>query len=144
MQSKRWIPLVLLWLGVLWLLQLGMAQVGNGRGVWIVGRRVELGALPAGGVAGASISVVNLSARGVTVEVTPGCGCTLPEEPQFVLRAFGWKRVPVRVETAGLGAGEHGKVVRLRFQRGGEQWQDEVLLRFTVRESASPLGEVKR
>lgn len=144
MGRKRWMPLVLLWLGVIWLLQVGLAQVGDSRGVWIVGKRMDLGVLSPGEVVQTAVTLVNLSVRGLEVEAMPGCGCTVLEELRFVLGAFGWKRVLVRVDTAGLGAGMHGKVLRLRLWRGEEEWQEDVCLRFTVRGSTSPLDGEKR
>lgn len=144
MRRKRWIPLVLIWLGIIWLVQTGVAQAGGAHGVWVIGKRIDLGVLSAGEEVQTAVSVVNLSVRGLEVEAMPSCGCTVPEEPRFVLGAFGWRRVPVRVDTAGMGAGVYGKVLRLRFRRGEEEWQEDVLLRFTVRGSMSPLEGVKR
>ncbi len=46
--------------------------------------------------------------------------------------------------TAGMEAGVQGKVLRLRFRRGREIWQEDVLLRFTIRQSVSPLEGVER
>jgi len=59
-------------------------------------------------------------------------------------RSVGWKTVPDRVDSAGLGAGVPGVALRLGFPRGGESWQEDVLLRFTVRKSTSPFEGVKR
>ncbi|GIV16136.1 MAG: hypothetical protein KatS3mg022_1571 [Armatimonadota bacterium] len=144
MRRKRWVPLVLIWLGVIWLVQMSMAQAGGHHGVWIIGKRMDLGVLSAGEAAQGVVTVVNLWAGGLEVEAMPSCGCTVLEEARFVLGAFGWKRVPVRVETAGMEAGVHGKVLRLSFRRGREIWQEDVLLRFTVRKSMSPLEGVER
>ncbi len=135
---------MLIWLGVIWLVQMGVAQSGGGHGVWIIGKRMYLGVLSAGEVAQGAVTVVNLWAGGLGVEALPSCGCTLLEESRFVLGALGWKRVPVRVETAGMEAGVQGKVLRLRFRRGREEWQEDVLLRFTIRQSVSPLEGVDR
>lgn len=33
MRRKRWVPLVLIWLGVIWLVQISMAQAGGHHGV---------------------------------------------------------------------------------------------------------------
>jgi len=129
---------VLIWLGVTWLVQMSMAQAGGYHGVWVVGKRQDMGVLTSGEVAQTAVRVVNLSVRGLEVEAMPSCGCTVLEESRFVLGAFGWKHVPVRVETAGMEAGVHGKVLRLRFRRGREEWQEDVLLRFTVHK-ACPL-----
>ena len=144
MRRKRWVPLVLIWLGVIWLAQMGMAQAGGHHGVWIMGKRVDLGVLSAGEVVQTAVTVVNLSVSGLEMETLPSCGCTVAEEPRSALGAFGWKRLPVRVDTAGLGAGVHGKVLRLSFRRGRGSWQEDVLLRFTVRKSMSPFEGVKR
>lgn len=144
MRRKRWIPLVLIWLGIIWLVQMGVAQAGGAHGVWVVGKRMDLGVLSASEGARAAVTLVNLSVRVLEVEAMPSCGCTVLEQPRFVLGAFGWRRVPVRVDTAGMGVGVHGKVLRLRFRRGEEEWREDVLLRFTVRGSMSPLEGVKR
>lgn len=135
---------MLIWLGVIWLVQMGVAQAGSAHGVWIVGKRMELGVLSAGEVAQTAVSVVNLSVRRLEVEAMPSCGCTVLDGPRFALGAFGWRRVPVRVETVGMGAGEYGKVLRLSLRRGEEEWQEDVVLRFTVRKSMSPFKGVKR
>ncbi len=48
MRHKRWIPLVLIWLGVIWLVQMGVAQSGGGHGVWIIGKRMLPGRVVCG------------------------------------------------------------------------------------------------
>lgn len=126
---------MLIWLGVIWLAQMGAAQAG-GHGVWIVGKGKDVGVLAPGEVAETAVTVVNLSVGGVEAGALPSCGCTVLDEPRVALGAFGWKRIPLRIDTAGLAAGANGTVLRLRFRRGEETWQEDVLLRFTVRKRA--------
>ena len=49
MRPRRWIPLVLIWVGILLLVQGGVSQGSGGTGVVVLGQRRDLGVLTAGG-----------------------------------------------------------------------------------------------
>jgi len=123
---------VLIWMGVLLLVQGSVSQWSGGTGVVVLGQRRDLGVLTAGQHVQVGVTVLNLSGVPLEIEALPGCGCTLLSEMRSGIGVLGWKRLSIAVDTSGMGAGSYGRLVRLRLRRGQRVWDEDVLLRFSV------------
>ncbi|MCL6476664.1 MAG: hypothetical protein K6U75_16660, partial [Firmicutes bacterium] len=132
MRPRRWIPLVLIWTGVLLLAQGSVSQWSGGTGVLVLGQRRDLGVLAAGQQVQVGVTVLNLSGVPLEIEAMPSCGCTVLSEVRSGIGVLGWKRLGIAVDTSGMGAGSYGRLVRLRLRRGQRVWDEDVLLRFSV------------
>ena len=131
-KRKQYLPLTLLWVGVLWLIQSSLSLCAGAHGVWISPRQVDLESLEAGKTASQEVWLVNLSGQRVKVQVEPSCGCTVPDFSHTTLSRLGAVRFRIQVDTAGMSPGVHGRVVRLRFRSGGEEGREDILLRLHV------------
>lgn len=131
--GQRWMALVLMWIGVLWLLQSELASFGGEYGVRVFPQRVDWGSIEAGRRYTQAVTILNLSGRSVEVVVEPSCGCTVADLSRARLLPLGWYRFRVEVDTSGMGSGVHGRVVRLRFMAGDRVWHEDVLFRFSVK-----------
>lgn len=131
-KKSRYLPLVLLWVGILWLIQSSLSLSAGAHGVWISPRRADLGGLQAGKAVLQEVWWVNVSGRRVEVQVEPTCGCTVPDFSRATLPRLGVVRFRIQVDTAGMSPGVHGRIVRLRFRADGEEWREDILLRLHV------------
>lgn len=126
---KRWLPLVVIWVGILWLAQ---SMISEQHGVLLLPQKADLGSIPTGTARSVKIALINLSARQLDVNVEPSCGCTVAELSEGVLEPLQLRRFAVQVGTDGMIPGVHKRVVRLRFRRGDAQWTQEIWFRFRV------------
>ncbi|MER3474418.1 MAG: hypothetical protein C4336_02445 [Armatimonadota bacterium] len=134
-RKNRYLPLVLLWVGLLWPIQSSLSLSAGAGGIWVYPRQVDLDGLQAGKTTLQEVWLVNVSGRSVEVQAEPTCGCTIPDFSRTVLPMIGAVRFQVQVDTTGISPGVHGRVVRLRFRAGGEEWREDILLRLHVSRS---------
>ncbi len=132
MRRKRWLPLMVIWLGVLWLLQSMVSLTADEHGMLVTPQRVDLGSIPAGESRSRVVTMLNMSRGWVDVEVEPSCGCTVADLSRDEMSPWRVRRFTVQINTEGMAPGVYGRVVRLRFRRSDEHWKQEILFRFSV------------
>lgn len=125
----RFGPPVLVTLGVLWLLQGALARTSS-HGVIIRHLSYNAGAVKPGTYIHDTVHLINLSARTISVDALPACGCTVADIPFQPLAPFQSEDISFEVDTTGMAVGQQKKSVLMHLNSGSTDWQAVAVITF--------------
>lgn len=138
--KKPLLPLGFVAVGSIWLAVLAFQQTVSTGAVWVVGGYRNFGKVPYGSVLEHKVILFNPHTYWMYLQFDTDCGCTIVGEVPGAnligtqLSPLSWTKIPVRVETAGLGIGQHSQVVWIKVmsESDDEIHLQPIRLQFTV------------